>query len=84
MQSEFGSADIYDACKTMIYDIEDVHCKNKIVVSNQLMVNDSNLVICYVNYDSSWTAAKQAVDYAKKKGKEIVNISDIKDIFFNN
>lgn len=80
----FATADIYDKYKTIMYDIENVHYKNKIIVSNRHMVDDSDLVICYVNYDSGWTGARQAVDYAKKKGKEIVNIFDMKDIFFNN
>ena len=38
------------------------------------MVNDSDLVICYVNMEEYRSGSKTTVKYAQKQGKEIINI----------
>ncbi len=61
-------------CDTMIYDIEEVHFKNKIIVSNRKMIDDSDLIVCYVDMDKYRSGAKKAVNYAIKQGKDIINL----------
>ena len=41
---------------------------------NREMVDRSDLVVCYIEHNSG--GAFQTVQYAKKKNKEIVNLSD--------
>ena len=77
--SEYSIADYYDDVETMIYDIEEEYFKNQIVVSNRKMVDDSDIVICYVDMKEYRSGAKKAVNYAKKQGKQIINLFDEKD-----
>lgn len=67
--------------KTMIYDIEEVYYKNQINVSNRKMVDESDLVVCYVNMRKKKSGAKNAVKYAIKQGKEIINLYEEEDDF---
>jgi len=76
---EYSIADNYDDVQTMIYDIEEEYFKNQIVVSNRKMVDDSDIVICYVDMKEYRSGAKRAVNYAKKQGKTIINLFDEKD-----
>lgn len=41
---------------------------------NKWMVQEANVVVCYVNH--SWGGAAQFVEYARKQGKTIINIGD--------
>lgn len=50
------------------------HYKAAIQVRNREMVDRSDLVVCYIEHNSG--GAFQTVQYAKKKNKEIVNLSD--------
>lgn len=43
-----------------------------IIKSNQYMVDKADFLICYVNH--GWGGAAQTVDYAKKKGINIIDI----------
>ena len=70
----YSIADMYDDVETMIYDIEEEHFKNQIVVSNRSMVDDSDLIICYVDMKEYRSGAKRAVKYAMKQGKEVINL----------
>ncbi|MBO5022363.1 MAG: hypothetical protein J6C53_02670 [Clostridia bacterium] len=63
-----------EGCKTIVYDIEEQHFKNRIIVSNKHMIDDSDLIICYVNMDRYRSGAKRAVQYAIQQGKEIINL----------
>ena len=65
---------IYDDVKTIMYDIEDEHFKKQITMSNRQMIDDCDVVICYVNMEEYRSGAKQAVKYAQKQGKEICNL----------
>ena len=50
------------------------HFKAVMQVRNREMVDRSDLVVCYIEHNSG--GAFQTVQYAKKKNKEIVNLSD--------
>lgn len=83
-KDEYGycPADIYSDVETITYDIEDEHFKNQIVVNNRYMVDDSNVVICYVNFKEYRSGAKRAVNYAKRQGKTIINLYKEEDTPF--
>ena len=55
-------------------DVAGGHYKAAIQVRNREMVDRSDLVVCYIEHNSG--GAFQTVQYAKKKNKEIVNLSD--------
>lgn len=69
-----STADLYNDVETAIYDIEEEHYKRQIIVSNQRMVDDSDMVICYVDMERYQSGAKKAVKYALKKGKQVINL----------
>ena len=52
------------------------HFKAAMQVRNREMVDRSDLVVCYIEHNSG--GAFQTVQYAKKKNKETVNLSDQK------
>ena len=64
----------YDDVKTVYYDIEDVYYKNRIISSNRQMVDDSDILICYVDTERIHSGAKKTYYYAKRKGLKIVNL----------
>lgn len=72
----YSKADMYKKknCETLFYNIEETYYKNRITYSNKKMVDDSNLIICYVNMKSYKSGAKTAVNYAIKQKKQIVNL----------
>lgn len=69
----------YSDVKTTMYNIEETHYKRQIIESNHQMIDDCDTVICYVNKKNSYSGAKYAYQYAKKKGKEIINLYDEKE-----
>ena len=77
----FSKADIYNNknCETMFYDIEETHFKNRITVSNKKMVDESDLIICYVDMKAYRSGAKTAVYYALKQNKKVVNLFTLKN-----
>ena len=46
----YSRADYYNdrGCETVFYDLEEVYYKKRITYTNKKMVNDSDLIICYV------------------------------------
>ena len=64
----------FNDVKTVMYDIETIHYKRKIVVSNKHMIDNSNTLICYVDTSKKYGGAILAYKYAKKKGLHIVNL----------
>ena len=72
----FSRADFYKekGCETIFYDIENVHYKNRISVSNKRMTEDSDLIVCFVDTKSYKSGAKRAVGYAIKQNKKIINL----------
>ena len=61
-------------CEIVFYDIEKVHFKRCISFSNKKMVDDSDLIICYVDMQSYKSGAKTAVNYALKHNKKVINL----------
>ncbi len=61
---------------TLYPPLEKVPAKLAIVERNRWMVENSDIVITYVNH--SWGGAAMMLEYAKKKKKPIINIVDKK------
>ena len=84
-KDEYGNSriDFYknNDCKTLFYDIEDIHYKNRITYSNKKMVDESDIIICYVDMNSYKSGAKTAVKYALKQNKKVINLYDKDDKF---
>ena len=74
-----GEDSQYDDVKTVMYDVEKVHYKQRITVSNRQMIDECDTLICYVNENSYQSGAKSAMKYAKKKGLKIVNLYRTED-----
>ena len=65
----------YEYGETMLPEgIEAVHPRFAISWRNKWMVNESDLVICYIN--RSWGGAVLYVEMAAKKGKRIINLAE--------
>lgn len=64
----------YSDVKTVMYDIEDVHFKRRITLSNRLMIDDCDTLICYVDESVYRSGAKTAMRYAERMGLKIVNL----------
>ncbi|MDE6201560.1 MAG: hypothetical protein K2M47_06780 [Clostridiales bacterium] len=64
----------YSDIKTVMYDIEDVHFKRRISMSNRQMIDECDTLICYVDEKHCISGAKKALCYAKEKGLKIVNL----------
>ena len=60
--------------QTITYEIENVYYKNRIIFTNKKMVDNCDLVVCYVNMNRGVSGAKRAVNYAKKQKKKIINL----------
>lgn len=61
-------------CETFFYDIEEVYFKNRITFSNKRMIDESDLIICYVDMKSHRSGAKTAIYYALKQNKRVINL----------
>lgn len=74
--SGYSNIDIYsdNNCETLYYEIEEEHFKKRITTTNKKMVEDSDLIICYVNMKAYKSGAKTAISYAKKLNKQIINL----------
>lgn len=57
-----------------MYEIEEEHFKRQIIISNRKMINDCDVLICYVNKKRNPSGAKLAMNYAKRKGLKIINL----------
>lgn len=73
---DFGFAP-YRYVETVMYEIEDVYFKKQITVSNKKMIDDSETLVCYVNEKRTAGGAIKGFKYAKKNGKEIINLYSI-------
>lgn len=60
--------------ETITYPIEDEFYLNKITATNKYMIDDSAVVICFVDKNQTKSGAKRAMNYAKKKNKTVINI----------
>lgn len=57
-----------------MYEIEDVHFKRQITLSNKKMLDTCDTLICYIDEDSFGSGAKSAMLYTKKRGLKIINL----------
>lgn len=64
----------YQDVQTVMFDIEDLHFKQQITESNKQMIDGCDTLICYVDKKQSPSGAKTAMNYAKRKGLNIINI----------
>lgn len=65
----------YDDVKTIMYDIEEIYFKRRIIESNYRMIDNSDVLICFVDVKRSG-GAKYGYKYALKNKKEIINLFD--------
>lgn len=56
------------------YNIEDVHFKRRIEISNRCMIDDSDIIVCYIRDKEYISGAVKAIKYAVKSGKRIINL----------
>ena len=65
----------YSDVQTVMYDIECAHYKQQITLSNKLMLDTCDALICYVddNYIHP-SGARTAMQYANKIGLKIINL----------
>jgi len=61
-------------CESVIYNIEEEYFKNRIIKSNKKMVDECDLVVCYVDMKKMDSGARKAVKYAIKQGKKVINL----------
>ena len=71
---EIYSTSPYDDVKTLMYDIEEIHFKQRITKSNKYMIDNSTILICYVDTKRTRSGAKTALNYAKRKHLKIINL----------
>ena len=64
----------YADVKTVMFNIEDAHYKQRITLSNRQMIDGCDTLICYVDEHAYRSGAKTAMRYAKKKGLKIINL----------
>lgn len=72
----------YSNVNTVMYEIEEVHYKRQITLSNRKMIDTCDTLICYVDEKAYRSGAKTAMRYAKQKGLRIINLYDEKDKAF--
>lgn len=66
-----GYENYYDDIE-VCFDTSKTHPKGAIQKRNRYMVDRADLIICYIDHESG--GAYQTIQYAKKQGKEIINI----------
>lgn len=72
----------YSDVKTVIYEIEKEHYKRQITLSNRMMIDTCDTLICYVDSNSYRSGAKTAMRYAEKQGLNIINLYRKQDLPF--
>lgn len=69
----------YSDVSTIMYEIEEIHFKRKIIESNYKMIDNCDTLICYVNNKHNPSGAKHAMNYAKKNCLKIINLYNEQD-----
>lgn len=64
----------YRDVETVMYEIEDAYFKRRITLSNKLMIDNCDTLICFVDENAFRSGAKTALNYAKSKGLKIINL----------
>lgn len=74
MPTEKGEWNPYEYWETMLPEgLEAVHPRYAISKRNEWMVNESDVVVCYIKH--SWGGAYKYVEMAQRKKKQILNIA---------
>lgn len=60
--------------ETVMFEVEELHPKQRITASNKQMIESCDTLICYVQPNAWKSGAKTALNYAKKKGLKIINL----------
>ena len=66
--------ELYKDEETIMFEIEEEYFKRRITRSNELMIDKSDILICYVDKSRTRSGAKIALKYAVNKGVEIINL----------
>ena len=66
----------YDAIE-LCEESNKTHFKGAIQKRNQCMIDRADLVVVYVNHSSG--GSYQAMHYAERKGKRILNLAEVED-----
>lgn len=75
MPTEKGEWNPYEYWETVLPEgLEAVHPRYAISKRNEWMVNESDVVVCYIKH--SWGGAYKYVEMAQRKKKQILNIAD--------
>ena len=64
----------YSDVETVMFEIEEVHYKRRIIESNKQMIDACDTLICYVRPNSWNSGAKASLGYAKRKCKKVLNL----------
>jgi len=64
----------YSDVKTVMYEIEDTYFKRQITLSNRMMIDTCDTLICFVDKNAYRSGAKTAMRYAEKRGLKIINL----------
>ena len=64
----------YENANFIMYDIEETHFKRRITESNKKMIDECNILICYVNPNKTQSGAKYIYNYAIKNNKIVINL----------
>lgn len=74
MPTQKQEYELYDPSETFLPEgIETVPKRFAISWRNKWMVREADIILCYITH--SWGGAAQFVEYAKRQGKEIINLS---------
>lgn len=60
--------------QTVFYDVEHVHFKRRLIEINKRMVNECDILVCYVDERKNYGGARLIKGYAEKKGLRIINL----------
>ena len=77
IKKQYGDFDCntpYSDVKTTMYEIETEHFKRQIISSNMLMIDTCDTLICYVDEYAYKSGAETALQYAKNKALNIINL----------
>ena len=64
----------YDGIEFVIYQVENVYFKRQITFSNEKMIDESDIAVCYVCENRHNSGALYSLNYAKKAHKKIINL----------
>lgn len=64
----------YSDVKTVMYEIEDTYFKRQITLSNRMMIDTCDTLICYVDKNAYRSGAKTAMRYTEKHNINIINL----------